>query len=137
MIDLCDELSALYSHYALGIDGADFEMVLGCFASDATFEVVGAYVAHGRDMIGERLRSRHRTGCTHLTSNAMFEQIDDGAVRGRASFAVLDDHAAPISCGAYDDRITRSSDGKWEFMSRRIHYRGVAEPLCAISGRDS
>lgn len=124
MIAAWPDLEELLARYTLGIDHADFDGVLDCFAADATFEVIDSYVAHGKDAISRRIRSRHRVGCTHLTCNALFEPAGQGVVQGRASFAVLDSHASPISCGEYEDRMILGPNGRWLFESRRIRYRG-------------
>jgi hypothetical protein len=124
MIAARPELEELLARYALGIDNADFDGVLDCFAADAIFEVIDSYVAHGKDEIARRIHSRHHDGCTHLTCNSLFEQAGQGVVRGRASFAVLDPHASVISCGEYEDRMILGPNGRWLFISRRIRYRG-------------
>lgn len=124
MIAARPELEELLARYALGIDHEDFDGVLDCFAADATLEVIDSYVAHGKDEIARRIRSRHRPGCTHLTCNSLFESAGRGVVLGRASFAVLDPHASPISCGEYEDRMIAGPNGRWLFASRRIRYRG-------------
>jgi hypothetical protein len=119
-------LHDLYASYALGLDGGDFERVLGCFAEDATYEVVGSYVVHGRMSIGERIRSRHQHGRTHLTGNILLEDADAGGVHGQATFVLLDDRASVIACGEYDDHAAVGPSGKWEFVTRRISYRANA-----------
>ena len=131
------ELEELLARYALGIDHADFGDVLDCFAADATFEVIDSYVAHGKDEIARCIRSRHRPGCTHLTCNFLFEPAGQGVVLGRASFAVLDSHASPISCGEYEDRMIPGPDGRWLFESRRIRYRGSRRALGTAQGGES
>lgn len=119
----------LYARYALGVDAGDIDAVVDCFAADASYGVEGAYMVTGRNAIGERIRSRRHAGRTHLTSNELFEPTGKAAVRGRATFAVLDEHARVVACGEYDDRIARGPDGRWRFVSRRITYRVTAAPV--------
>jgi hypothetical protein len=121
-------VAELYARYAVGLDADDIDAVVDCFTADASYGVEGAYTVTGRNAIGERIQSRRRAGCTHLTCNKLFEPIGK-AVRGRATFAVLDEHARVIACGEYDDRIARGPDGRWRFASRRITYRVAAAPV--------
>lgn len=136
MIGARGELEQLYARYALGIDAADFEGVARCFAVDATYEVDGSYSVQGKVAIVDRIRSRRREGRTHLTCNTFFDQGDDGIVRGRATFAVLDEHAGVLACGEYDDRVVLGSKGEWVFVSRRISYRATAPQLAVTTAHE-
>ncbi|GAA1009825.1 hypothetical protein Aple_022540 [Acrocarpospora pleiomorpha] len=124
---MIEALQDLYARYALGLDGADFDLVARCFAADATYEVDGVYSARGKDAIMDRIRSRWHAGRTHLTCNTLFDREDGGVIRGRATFAVLDEHAAVLACGEYDDRVVLGPEGEWVFASRRISYRATGD----------
>ncbi len=82
----------LYPRYALRIDSADFCTVAHCFALDATYEVGGICSVQGQAVMVKRIRSRERRGHTRLTCNTLFDQERDDVIRGRMTFAVLDDH---------------------------------------------
>lgn len=118
-----DEIENVYSRYGHGLDCGDFDLVARSFLPDVVFEVDDAYRATGRDAVLDRVRSRHRQGRTHVTSNILLEPTAGGTVSGRASFVVLSADAEIEACGEYHDVLAQDDDGHWAFASRRITYR--------------
>jgi hypothetical protein len=130
------EIHNLYALYNLASDAGDAETYAGCFTEDGALEVQpNGLVVRGRpalvaykhaDKAGRgTLYRRHWNASLHL------ERIDGTTVRGRAYYAGYNGEPGKLpsmtSCGVYEDRLTRGTDGAWRFAHRLLTIDGRAD----------
>jgi hypothetical protein len=124
------EIEELYARYAWGIDLADLDLALACFADDAWFDHLWQGRVQGHDAIAENLKSlwydrQHWWfGRQHLFNHFIMEPTKEGA-RVRCFFQIVQfsvDYGTSFlfGIGTRDDTLVKR-DGRWLFGSLKVN----------------
>jgi hypothetical protein len=124
------DVEELYARYAWGIDLADLDLALGCFAEDAWFDHLWQGKVQGHAAIAENLKSlwydrQHWWfGRQHLFNHFIMEPQEKGA-RVRCFFQIVQfsvDYGTSFlfGVGTRDDVLVKR-DGRWLFHSLHVN----------------
>jgi hypothetical protein len=128
------EIEELYARYAWGIDMADADLALGCFAADAWFDHLWQGRVQGHEAIRANLeslwydRQHWWFGRQHLFNHFIMEPTEEGA-RVRCFFQIIQfnvDYGTTFvfGIGTRDDALVKR-DGRWLFQSLKVNaWRG-------------
>jgi len=146
--ELRAELQDLYDDYAETLDDGELERWPGLFTEKCRYEVVprenferglplALILCESRGMLEDRVAALRRTSMyvprsvRHLLSHLRASADDDGSLRVRANYAVLqtrvDALTEILSAGRYLDVVVRD-EGRLRFREKRVVFDSVLVP---------
>jgi hypothetical protein len=134
-VDTYSGIRQTLARYALGFDGADFDLLAGCFTEDASVGYPDGSEVTGRGALirqFRQMRSAHHGQVRHFISNTAILSETDSTVESVSYVLSIvtepDGSIRAHRAGWYRDTF-RLEDGVWRFARRIVRADGQGEPV--------